>query len=97
MELAMLIISSASFMTGSAKGLYGSGSGDSSAAVGKLLVQSQKINTEVKNLKNNTYTPFALSCFFGSPSFFPGFMGVFFIFIYNSFANSRPPFNLISE
>jgi hypothetical protein len=48
MELAMLIISSASFMTGSARGLYGSGSGDSSAAMVKLLVQSQKINPEAK-------------------------------------------------
>jgi hypothetical protein len=47
-ELATLIISSASFMTGSARGLYGSGSGDSSAAVGKLLVRSQKINVEAK-------------------------------------------------
>jgi hypothetical protein len=48
MELAMLIISSASFMTGSARGLYGSGSGDSSAVIDKMLVQSYKINTEAK-------------------------------------------------
>jgi hypothetical protein len=33
MELAMPIISSASFISGSARGLYGSGSGDSSAVV----------------------------------------------------------------
>jgi hypothetical protein len=33
--------------------------------------------------KNNTYTSFALGSFFGSPSFFLGFMGVFFIFLYN--------------
>jgi hypothetical protein len=38
MELAMLIMSSASFMTGSARGLYGSGSGDNLAVVGKPLV-----------------------------------------------------------
>jgi hypothetical protein len=44
----MLIISSASFITRSVRGLYGSGSGDSSAVVGKLLVRSQKINTEAK-------------------------------------------------
>jgi hypothetical protein len=44
MELATLIISSASFMTGSARGLYGSGSGNSSAVLGKLLVRRQKIN-----------------------------------------------------
>jgi hypothetical protein len=44
----MLITSSASFMSGSAKGLYGSGSGDSSDVVGKLLVQSHKVSTEAK-------------------------------------------------
>jgi hypothetical protein len=48
MELATLTISSASFMIGSARGLYGSGSGESSAVVGKLLVRSQKINAEAK-------------------------------------------------
>jgi hypothetical protein len=47
-DLATLIISSASFMTGSARGLYGPGNGDSSAVIGKLLVRSQKINAEVK-------------------------------------------------
>jgi hypothetical protein len=46
MELATLIISGASFMTGSARGLYGSGSGDSSAVIDKMLVRSYKINTE---------------------------------------------------
>jgi hypothetical protein len=44
----MLIISSASFMTGLARGLYGSGSGDSSAVVGKPLVQNQKIRAKAK-------------------------------------------------
>jgi hypothetical protein len=48
MELAMLITSSASFMSGSARGLYGSGSGDSSAVVGKLLVRSHKVSTKAK-------------------------------------------------
>jgi hypothetical protein len=48
MELAMLITSSASFMSGSARGLYGSGSDDSSAVVGKLLVRSHKVSTEAK-------------------------------------------------
>jgi hypothetical protein len=48
MELATLIISSASFMTGSARGLYGSGSGDSSAVIDKMLVRSYKINIEAK-------------------------------------------------
>jgi hypothetical protein len=47
-EFAMLITSSASFISGSARGLYGSGSGDSSAILGKLLVRSYKVSTEVK-------------------------------------------------
>jgi hypothetical protein len=42
----MPIISSASFISGSARGLYGSDSGDSSAVVGKLLVRSNKVSTE---------------------------------------------------
>jgi hypothetical protein len=42
MELAMPIISSASFISGSARGLYGSDSGDSSAVIGKLLVRRHK-------------------------------------------------------
>jgi hypothetical protein len=44
----MLITSSASFMSGSARGLYGSGNGDSSAIVGKLLIRSHKVSTEAK-------------------------------------------------
>jgi hypothetical protein len=48
MELATLITSNASFMTGSARGSYGSGSGESSAVVDKQLVRSQKINTKAK-------------------------------------------------
>jgi hypothetical protein len=55
MELATLIISSASFMTGSARGFYGSGSGDNSAVIGKLLVRSQKINIVAKIQKQYLY------------------------------------------
>jgi hypothetical protein len=47
-EFARLIMSCASFISGSARGLYGSGSGDSSAIIGKLLVRSQKASTKVK-------------------------------------------------
>jgi hypothetical protein len=47
-EFARLITSSASFISGSARGLYGSGSGDSSAVIDKLLVQIHKASTEVK-------------------------------------------------
>jgi hypothetical protein len=55
MELATLIISSASFMTGSDRGLSGLGSGDSSAVIGKMLVRSQKINAETKIQKQYLY------------------------------------------
>jgi hypothetical protein len=44
----MPIISNASFISGSAWVLYGSGNGDSSAVVRKLLVQSHKVSTEAK-------------------------------------------------
>jgi hypothetical protein len=54
MEFAMLMISSASFISGSARGLYGSGGGDSSAEVGKLLVRSHKASTEAKKSKTIT-------------------------------------------
>jgi hypothetical protein len=37
MESAMLIISNASFISGSARGSYGSGGGDSSTEVGKPI------------------------------------------------------------
>jgi hypothetical protein len=47
-EFAMLITSKASFISGSARGLYGSGSGYISAVEGKLLVRSHKVSTEVK-------------------------------------------------
>jgi hypothetical protein len=36
MEFAIFIMSSASFISGSARGLYGSGGGDNSAEVGKI-------------------------------------------------------------
>jgi hypothetical protein len=55
MELATLITSNASFMTGSARGLYGSGSGESSVVIDKLLVRSQKINSEAKIKKQYLY------------------------------------------
>jgi hypothetical protein len=44
----MPIISSASFMSGSARRLYGSGNGDNSVVIGKLLVRSDKVSTEAK-------------------------------------------------
>jgi hypothetical protein len=47
-ELATLIISSASLITGSAMGLYGLGSGDSSTVIDKMLVRNYKISTKAK-------------------------------------------------
>jgi hypothetical protein len=47
-EFARLITSSASFISGSAKGLYDFSSGDSSAVIDKLLVRSHKASTKVK-------------------------------------------------
>jgi hypothetical protein len=79
----MPIMSNASFISGSARGLYRSGSGDSLAVVGKLLVRSHKVCTQVKIQKNNTYAPLAFCSLFSSPSFFSGVMGVFFILFYN--------------
>jgi hypothetical protein len=78
MEFVMLIISSASFISGSARGLYGSGGGDSLAVVGKLLIQSHKASIEAKKIKNNTYAPFAFNSLFSSLCFFPGVVGAFF-------------------
>jgi hypothetical protein len=78
----MLIMSSASFMTESARGLYGSGSGDNSAVVGKPLVRSQKIRAEAK-IQKQYLCAFRVKQLFGSSSFFSSFMGFLFIFLYN--------------
>jgi hypothetical protein len=79
----MLIISNASFIFRSARGLYGSGGGDSSVVVGKLLVQSHKASAEAKKIKNNTYALFSFRSLFSSLCFFPGVVRVFFILCYN--------------
>ena len=44
----MPIISSASSISGSARGLYGSGGGDSSVVIDKLLVRRHKVSTEAE-------------------------------------------------
>jgi hypothetical protein len=80
----MLIVSSASFISGSARGSYGSGGGDSSAEVGKLISSKpQKQVPKLKKIKSNTYTPFAFSSLFSSFCFYPGVVVVFFILFYN--------------
>jgi hypothetical protein len=97
MELAMLIMSSASFMTGSARGLYGSGSGDNLAVVSKPLVRSQKMRAEAKIQKA---LPMRLSRSAASSarlaSSRASWVSFSFFFI-NLLANSWPPFTQTSE
>jgi hypothetical protein len=81
---AILIVSNAPLMAGSASGSYGSGGGESSAVVkNKLLIRSQKQTPKLK-FSNNTYTHCALSSLFSSLSFFSSIMGFFFIFLSSS-------------
>jgi hypothetical protein len=93
----MLMISSASFMTGSARGLYGSGSGDSSAAIRKLLVRSRKINVEAeiqKTIHIRLSRSAASSARLASSQ--ASWVSFSFLFII-SLANSRPPFTQTSK
>jgi hypothetical protein len=96
-EFARLITSSASFISGSARGLYGSGSDDSSAVIGKLLVRSYKTSTEVKIQKT---IPMRLSRSATSlvrlASSRASWVSFSFFFII-SWTNSRPPFTQTSE
>jgi hypothetical protein len=91
-EFARLITFSASFISGSTKRLYGSGSGDSLAAIGKLLVRSHKASTEVKIQKT---IPMRLSRSAASSvrlaSSRASWVSFSFFFII-SWVNSRPPF-----
>jgi hypothetical protein len=95
-EFAMLMTSSASFIFGSAKGLYGSGSGDSSAVVGKFLVRIHKVSTEVKiqktipiHLSRSTASSVRLA---SSQASWVSFSFFFIILL----ANSGPPFTQTS-
>jgi hypothetical protein len=96
-EFARFITSSASFISGSARGLYGSDSGDSSAIKDKLLVRSHKASTEVKIQKT---IPMCLSRSAASlvrlASSRASWVSFSFFFII-SWANSRPPFTQTSE
>jgi hypothetical protein len=96
-EFTKLITSSASFISGSARGLYGSGSDDSSAVIGKLLVRSHKASTKVKIQKT---IPICLSRSAASsvrlPSSRASWVSFSFFFII-SWANSRPPFTQTSK
>jgi hypothetical protein len=47
----MLMMSNDSFISRSARGSYGSGGGDSSDVVGKLLIRSLEASTETKKSK----------------------------------------------
>jgi hypothetical protein len=96
-EFARLIMSSASFISGSARGLYGSGSGDSSAVIEKLLIRSHKVSTQVKH---HTTIPTRLSRSAASSvrlaSSRTSWVSFSFFFII-SWAKSRPPFTQTSE
>jgi hypothetical protein len=60
-DSAMFIMSSASFIFGSARGSNGSGGGDNSAEVGKVnQSEATKINVEAKNKKQYIYVFHAL-------------------------------------
>jgi hypothetical protein len=93
----MLIMSSASFTTGSARGLYGSGSGDNSAVADKPLVRSQIMRAEAKVQKA---LPMRLSRSEASSarlaSSRASWVSFSFFFII-SLANSLPPFTQTSE
>jgi hypothetical protein len=96
-EFAMLITSSASFISRSARGLYGSGSGNSSAVIDKLSVRSHKASTEVKIQKT---IPMRLSRSAASSihlAFSRASWVSFLFFFIISWANSRPPFTQTSE
>jgi hypothetical protein len=96
-EFPRLIMSSASFISGSARGFYGSGSGDSSAVIDKLLVRSHKASTEVKIQKTIHMClsrSAASSVRLASSRVSWVSFSLFFII---SWANSRPPFTQISE
>jgi hypothetical protein len=97
MELATLIISSASFMTGSDRGVYGSGNGDSLAVIGKLLVRSQKINAEAK-IQKTIHIRLARSAASSTRLASSRASWVYFSFFFMILlANSRPPFTQTSD
>jgi hypothetical protein len=93
----MLIISSASFMTGLARGLYGSGSGDSLAVISKLLVRSRKINAEAK-IQKKIHIRLSRSAASSARLASSRASWVSFSFFFMiSLAKSRPPFTHTSE
>jgi hypothetical protein len=96
-EFARLITSSASFIFGSARGLYGSGSDVSSAVIDKLLVRSHKASTEVKIQKTiHMRLSFSTTSLVRLTSSRASWVSFSFFFII-SWANSRPPFTQTSE
>jgi hypothetical protein len=79
----MLIISSASFISRSARGLYGSGGGDSSAVVSKLLVRSYIASTETKKIKKQYLCAFRVQQPLQLTLLLSGHRGCFFTLFYN--------------
>jgi hypothetical protein len=96
-EFARLIMSNASFISESARGLYGSGSGDSSAIIDKLIVRRHKASTKVKIQKTIlmrlSRSAASSVCLASSRASWVSFSFFFII----SWANSRPPFTQTSE
>jgi hypothetical protein len=88
----MLMMSNDSFISGSARGSYGFGGGDSSAVVRKLLIRSLKASTEAKKSKT---IPMRLSRSAASSARFAfsraSWVSSSFFFII-SWVSSRPPF-----
>jgi hypothetical protein len=83
--LAIFIISKASFITGSASGLYGSDGGESPAAIKNVLVNFEARNEHRgKNLNKRTYNHSTFSSFFSLFCLFSGVVRFFFI-LFNGF------------
>jgi hypothetical protein len=82
-DSAILMTSSASFVSGSARGSNSSGGGDSSAAVEKSISPKPQKQIPKLNIKRYYLYVFTLNSFFSSPCFGSGVMDVFFTFLHN--------------
>jgi hypothetical protein len=82
-DSAILMISIAFFVSGSARGSNGSSGGDNSAAVEKInQFEVTKINDEAKRPLNDTYPSVAFCSFLSSSRCFSSVMNIFFTFLH---------------
>jgi hypothetical protein len=82
-DSAILMISIAFFISGSARGSNGSNGGDNSAAVEKInQFEVTKINDEAKRPLNDTYPSVAFCSFLSSSRCFSSVMNIFFTFLH---------------